>query len=159
MKDSDLRAMVLQAFYDKRHTDHWTHPPWSSSTPGAERQVIANICGQLAEHGLILWKEVVSDSRDGHGRITARGVDVIEGNLTPPIAIHVDRSITVEGSSGVQIGDGNVQGITIGELAAAIGNSKATANEKAVAKGLLDTLMENPLVKIILGKITSGGGC
>lgn len=47
-------------------------------------------------------------SGGGYGRITAFGIDVIEDEATPPFAINLyDHSISVHGSSNVQIGDSN----------------------------------------------------
>jgi hypothetical protein len=56
MKDSDRRAIVLQAFYDRRHTHAWTELPVDVSAPAAEKITVSNICAQLAEHGLVEWK-------------------------------------------------------------------------------------------------------
>jgi hypothetical protein len=95
------------------------------------------------------------------GKITARGIDVTEGNARAPITVTLhDRSISVSGSSHVQIGNSNTQSITlhIEKLVAAVDHSTASETEKAEAKSLLRRLAENPLVQSVLGAVLGGGG-
>jgi hypothetical protein len=96
---------------------------------------------------------------EGMGRITNLGVDVIEGNIKAPIAISIDRSISVSGSNLVQIGDGNTQDIRINsdKIVAAINQSTATLGEKEDAKSLLQKILENPLLSKIFGMFTGSG--
>jgi hypothetical protein len=105
-KDSDRRLLALQTFYDQRHRQDWTPFPGDPATSQEERAVAVNIGQQLAQSGLIEWKPNLGTG-SGMGRITNRGVDVIEGNAPSPIALTVDaRQYSVAGSSNVQIGDG-----------------------------------------------------
>jgi len=93
----------------------------------------------LRRTGLIDWKEGLAGEPEGMGRITSRGVDVIEGNATPPIAITIDRrQFSVHASSNVQIGEGNAQDInfTAEKIVASINSSTATPAEKEKAKSL-----------------------
>jgi hypothetical protein len=104
----------------------------------------------------------------GYGRydkITADGIDVMVGKVVPPPTITLnDHSVLVHGSSNVQIGNSNTQGvhIEIGKLVAAIDHSSASDNEKAEAKSLLKKLSENKLVQTafttILGVAWSSQG-
>jgi len=94
----------------------------------------------------------------GMGRITAHGCNVMEGVEQAPDEITVDNRATVAGSSHVQIGNDNIQGlnITIGELATAINGSSASIHDKEEARSLLDALLANPLVKIVMGRFGLG---
>lgn len=154
IKDSDRRAVMLQKFYDARHVqDGWTRLPVDPSASQEERNKAANICRQLADSGLLEWKPVVGQA-DGAGRITSQGIDVIEGNATSPIAITIDsRQYSVHSSSHVQIGEGNAQGITIraDNVIAAINHSQATADEKAKAGSIVQSILASPLLTKIFG--------
>jgi hypothetical protein len=96
-------------------------------------------------------------------RITAFGVDVIEGVSKPPIEISIDSSINVHGSQNVQIGgQGNVQSLTmdIEKMNSFVDSSGASVVEKEEAKSLLRKLSENKLVQMAIGaliKAKTGG--
>jgi hypothetical protein len=87
---------------------------------------------------------VLSSGRDcktakavgGWGKISAFGVDVIEGHAKPPISITLD-----------QVQDFSVQ---IDKIVNAIEQSKASEHEKTEAKFLLKKFLEHPLVTSIL---------
>jgi hypothetical protein len=157
-KDSDRRAVLLQKFYDVRHVkDGRTRMPVDPSASQEERGIAYNICRQLAESGLIEWKGFLGPEVDGAGRITSQGIDVIEGNARPPIAITIDsRQYSVHGSSNVQIGEGNAQDITIRaeKVIAAINDSQATAEEKEHAKSVVQSILASPVLAKILGVFT-----
>ena len=95
----------------------------------------------------------------GRGRISAAGVDVIEGSAKPPISITLDQShhVSIQNSSNVQVGNSNVQEISnhIGKIITAIDHSNATESEKAEAKSLLKKFLEHPLVTSIAGGVAS----
>jgi RIP homotypic interaction motif len=82
-------------------------PEIASIDPNPYR--LFNICKQLGEHGLIKWVDASGlTSFGGMGRITARGVDVVEGTVRAPITVTLHHhSISVSHSSNVQIGDSN----------------------------------------------------
>ena len=117
MKDTDLRGIMLQQFYDRRKQGYlgWgvknvqelTYPQKDGVTP----EDMLRICDQLGEHNLIEWKPLrqqMGETVGGVGRINAFGVDVVEGGVQSPIAIHfTDKSISVAGSTGVQIAGDN----------------------------------------------------
>jgi hypothetical protein len=90
---------------------------------------------------------------EGMGKITANGVDVIEGNVTAPIAISIDKLISISGSMGVQIGERNVQDIRLDAetITASIDQSGATVHEKEEAKSLWGRVLTNPLLAKIVG--------
>jgi hypothetical protein len=163
MTDSELRGIILQKFYEERH--HLTALQLSdviAIDPNESAMRLANICEQLDEHRLLEWQSMKSqvDVQGGIGRITARGVDVIEGTVSPPISITLhDHSISIRSSSNVQVGSSNTQNINIqiDRLIAAVDHSTASDQEKAEAKSLLRAIAENPLVQSVLGLLLGGG--
>jgi hypothetical protein len=155
LKDADRRAFILRKFYDERHIRSWVGFPADPSASQEEKTIVANICSQLHEGGLIEWKTPARGLAEGMGRITNLGVDVVEGNTAAPIAISIDKSISVSGSTHVQIGDSNVQDLHLNadKIIAAINNSTATEAEKEEAKSLLGRLLDNPILSRIVGLI------
>jgi hypothetical protein len=163
VKDGDLRGIVLEKFYEVRNqqpsmVNPLTLPGLDAIEPDQNR--LLNICDQLGEYGLIHWKSLAGlTTVGGMGKISASGVDVVEGTATAPITITLhDHSISVSQSSNVQIGDSNTQGmkVRIDKLIAAVDHSQASATEKAEAKSLLEKLASNPLVKAVLGAVLGG---
>jgi hypothetical protein len=84
---------------------------------------------------------------------------VVEGNVAAPISIVLDQSrhVAVHHSSNVQIGNENVQDVTIHfeKLLSAIDKSSASDKEKEEAKSLLKKFLEHPLVSSIAGGLAS----
>jgi hypothetical protein len=109
MKDAELRAIVLQKFYGERRR---VIKIWGANDVPSNMDAVDfyDICGQLAEHGLISWDPIRSGFQiaGGNGKITARGIDIIEGTAKSPITITFDqRTITITDSDNVQVGDNN----------------------------------------------------
>ena len=157
MKDTEIRGILLQKYYERRRERHIQFS--SEDFDGAISDTdIAYISDQLAEHGLIDWQPFHNRGElvGGFGYITAFGVDVIEDeDVDSPIKIVFDqRNITVTKSTNVQIGNGNIQAITIGEIIAAIAKSNASEKEKNDAKSILKRFLEHPLVTSILGGVS-----
>lgn len=162
IKDSDLRGIVLQKFYDRRredreislHANDFKHIQADFEWPD-----IFRACDQLAEHGLIHWEGLRGrrgQSVHGVGRITAFGADVIEGTATSTIAVNVDnRSYAFDRSSHNVIGDKNVQigDVTIGQIAHTIATSAVAEDQKEKAKNLLAETFENPILRSVLGTL------
>lgn len=73
-------------------------------------------------------------------------------------ASRVTTTINIANSSGIQIGDHNVQHIanSFVALIEKIEASNTTDQEKASAKGLLRSVLENPTVAAVLGGATAG---
>lgn len=159
-KDAELRAVALRRFYDERHIRSWIGLPIDPSASMQEKIVMANICEQLSESRMIEWKTPARGIPEGMGRITSLGVDVIEGNARSPIAISIDKRITIHGSSHIQIGEGNAQDIHFDaeRLVASINGSSASVEEKEEAKGLLRAFLENPLIAKLLGFVIPSAG-
>lgn len=157
MRDNELRGIILQKFYDVRHeTDAVNLSDLAGWFPQINPNVIFNICGQLEENGLIKWQALRGNNNNmfGRGKITSEGVDVIEGNKAPPISI-ISHNYHIEGSSNVQIGSGNIQNadVDIGKLIAAVDHSNASESEKQKATSILRSLLENPIIQSVWGKV------
>jgi hypothetical protein len=100
-------------------------------------------------------------STQGHGKLTAHGVDAIEtaGKMSPILlAIPMTQNISIHGSHGIQIGNQNTQSIVNGfqEMLTQIDVSTFTPDEKKEAKGRLARFLEHPLVTAIVGGAVGG---
>lgn len=98
VKDTDLRGIILRRLYDLRHERAEVFIPGGDlSFPDLSDHMLGNVCVQLAEHGVIEYKPHRSSSSGqidiGRARITALGVDVIEGNSTAPVPINTVRNV------------------------------------------------------------------
>src|SRR5690242_13850079 len=102
VRDTELQNIVLQEFYDHRSED-W-HNPVANVSDGDRAKATIRVSEQLRQHGLIEWKGL-QGALTGMGKITAFGIDAIEGKAKPPPGIH----IAIRDSHNVQIGDRNVQ--------------------------------------------------
>ena len=152
MTDTELRSELLAYLYESRSKDFVMIGNNARHDPAHREEI--RIAQQLDEHGLIKFK-LLNRNIGGTAKITAHGVDVIEGNIKPPIAIHVSKNqtINISGSSGFQVGDHNSQSIKIGieALVQEIDSSSASADDKAEAKSLVRKVLEHPLVSAIVG--------
>jgi hypothetical protein len=158
MTDAELRGEVLQKFYDERHLKGVVRVPFDEGQEDLNR--LSNICDQLGQHGLITWQSFINGG--GYGKITANGVDVIEGTAHSPITVTMhahDHSISVNGSNN-QVGSHNAQSanINVGKITAAIDHSSASDVEKGEAKSLLEKITSNPLLVATLGSFMGGPG-
>jgi len=164
MKDSELRGIVLDVFYRRRREGGFISlqkEDFDDVPQHLEWPDIYRVCDQLEQHGLIQWKPIRAAGGivvTGMGQITANGVDVKEGETTPPISINFDHSIKVSGSSNVQIGNGNVQEIQVHlqTLISKIDESSGSEEEKKDAKSLLRRFVEHPLVSSVAGGLAGG---
>ncbi len=156
MKDTQLRGVILAKYYERRRGQIFTPKPKDFDPPIANEDILA-ISDQLGQHGLIEWKVQKSFGHihAGLGKISAFGIDVVEGEATPSIKVEFvqNKTINVSGSSNVVVGDHNQMSVTqhIAELARVIDNSNGTLEQKAEAKGLLRRLVEHPLVASVAG--------
>src|SRR3712207_5065973 len=121
-----LRRIILNQFYDRSHPPHFT--PLHALVCGEVGGNLADLCDQLAKNGLIDWYRSANHPEKASGRITERGVNVIE-------------EVTRAGSS--QIGDSR-------KLIAVVDHSNASDHEKKQAKLLVETLANNELVMAAL---------
>ena len=133
MTGAELRRSVLKQFYDRRTTEYFT--PMRVLVGEAGEGNLADICDQLAKDGLIDWYRSSSGPDEGSGRITERGVHLIQG-------------IPIAASSKPEY---------IGKLIAALDRSSASEAEKKEAKSLLENVAKNRLVMAALGTVLGGG--
>jgi hypothetical protein len=98
MKDADWRGLVLKALYDVRHdqqSDGALMIPDSLKLPGIEmdeetKVLVVNIAEQLKQYNYITWIGFHGPYKTGRGKITAFGVEVIEGTRKPEITLTID---------------------------------------------------------------------
>jgi hypothetical protein len=162
MRDTERRGIVLERFYDARHRVDWLEFDALRTHLTMDQTELANICNQLGQHGLIDWESV--DTLTGNiplrGRITASGIDVIEGTAPAPISITLhDHSVRVTGSTNVQIGNANTQTVRlqIKKILTKIEQAEVSQPEKQEAKSLLERLSNNALLVSVLGGLFNGG--
>ena len=106
MKDSDIRAIVLQRYYELRKEIGFYKlaPSDLGDIPLSEYERIG---AQLSDSGYLEWYNS-ADGGLGQGRITAAGVDVIEGTAASLIGITMnDNSVRVHNSTNVAVGNQN----------------------------------------------------
>ena len=115
MKDTKLRGIVLSAFYEQRRGDMYCPTPQEFGGIMTERD-LASISEQLGEHGLLNWKSIryLDGNHTGMGRISALGIDVVEGVATPDIKVEFvqSKTINVSGSSNVVVGNNNTMSVS-----------------------------------------------
>ena len=124
------------------------------------------VAAYLDEKGLFDF-----DSGGWTGRMTTKGVDMVENWRTPkpkqevpkvtPSFHYEDKSVRVSGSSFVQAGSNNTQNVkqdfrlNIEQIFKAIDDSNASQESKNEAKSLLGSFLKHPLVTSIAGGLAS----
>jgi hypothetical protein len=157
MTDEEVMGTILRTLHGKRYQDV---VPLTATLGVLDipQNVLRSNLRRMQQKGLIEWLDQEIWGL-GLGSITDYGIDVAENKVQPPMPIVIHHT-TITDSSHVQIGQGNVQGISvsldIGKLVTAIDSSNASLNEKAEAKSLLKRIAENPLVKGALEKWIKG---
>jgi hypothetical protein len=165
MKDTELRGILLEKFYEQTKRGGFYSPQAEDFTPPIPREDLLAVSDQLGQYGLITWKCRRSHGRgtygailEGVGNITARGIDVVEGEAVSDLKVEfVQNNVTITNSPGVIVGDHNNQSIVhhVTELAKAIDASEATTEQKAEAKSLLRKFIEHPAVNTVAGTLLS----
>ena len=157
MKDTELRAVVLQKYYDLRDKGYfqWGEVELDDQFPIKTFNVLGRICDQLGEHNLIEWHGIQDGNGQtvaGHGKITAFGVDVIEGTAQSPISITFDhrQTVSISGSNNIV---GNHNSMNVEEIDLAISHSKFSEAEKAEAKSLWQKVCDNKLLNTVVGSL------
>ena len=156
MKDADMRAVILGKYYKLRKDEHY-YKLTDDDLDGIEFTEYERIGGQLGEYGYLDWHNSIGGGH-GQGRITARGVDIIEGTAHPLIGITMnDHSVSVHGSTNVQIGSGNTikTSADIGRIEQAIDRLPITEHEKAETKSLLSRISGNASFASLVGAIAT----
>ncbi|HZT22921.1 MAG TPA: hypothetical protein VFB55_08445 [Verrucomicrobiae bacterium] len=153
MKDSEIRGLVLRAFYERRREGRRFWRP--DDVPGINPVDFYRIVGQLAQHDLLEWYPLENGSGNviaGNGQINANGVDVIEGIAKSPITITFDQrqTVSITGSNNI-VGDCNL--MSVEEIRSAISHSNFSEAEKAEAKSLWQKVSENKLLNTVIGSV------
>lgn len=152
MTDNELRGRLLQDLYERRRED-WVQIGLNQmNDPDAQERI--RIARQLDEHGLITLK-ILNRHLGGMAKITAKGIDVLEGVAKSPISISIgsNQTYNISNSSNVQVGNNNSQTINNGlqALIKSIEESAGTQEQKEQAKSLLKKVLEHPLVSAVVG--------
>lgn len=160
MKDTEIRGLLLSKYYERRRDGMVSFEP-SDFGGQITREDILHVSSQLGEHGLIHWRPLESLNTGliaGMGKISASGIDVVEGESTSPIAIHLsDQSVNISGSVGVTVGNNNQQTISVQlqELVEAIDKGSGSDEEKREAKSRLQAFLAHPLVSALVGAVAT----
>ena len=104
MRDSELRGLILEALYNQHRKDLVNLDQELGGLP-VPHSATESILRQLVKKGLI-ERPIQSLNGLGNARITAYGIDVVQGTTRPPLSILLHQRITVQ---DVQVGEGNIQ--------------------------------------------------
>src|SRR5436190_22048578 len=99
MKDSVVRGRLLQLLYERRREGSIAFGHGEQAVPppeGINRHDWLRAVAQLSEYRLIDWTPLEDQSGmgllSGFAKISDFGVKVLEGSVTPPISISIDKS-------------------------------------------------------------------
>jgi hypothetical protein len=104
MRDSELRGVILEALYNQPRKD-LLNLDQELGGPPLPHGATESILRQLVKKGLI-ERPIQPLNGLGNARITAYGIDVVQGTSSPPVSIVLHQRITVQ---DVQVGEGNIQ--------------------------------------------------
>ena len=107
MRDSELRGIILEALYNQRRKDSVNLDQELGGLP-VPRGAAESILRQLVKKGLV-ERPIQPLNGLGTGRITAYGIDVVQGKTSPPLSILLHQRITVQDE---QVGEGNIQNVS-----------------------------------------------
>jgi len=138
---------VLRKYYDRRRDGwiQWKSEDFSDVEEDFKAEDLFRVCDQLAEYSLIDWRPLKGNNGltiNGYGKIAASGADVVEGTRESPVSINLDYSqhtVSITSSSNVQVGSGNIQGISIHvqRLVEAIDSADVSPQKKRGSKECL----------------------
>jgi hypothetical protein len=104
MRDSEVRGLILEALYNQRRKDLVNLDDEVGGLP-VPHGAAESILRQLVKKGLV-ERPIQSLNGLGNARITAYGIDVVQGTTSPPVSIVLHQRITVQ---DVQVSEGNIQ--------------------------------------------------
>jgi hypothetical protein len=104
MRDSEVRGLILEALYNQRRKD-LVNLDDEVRRPPLPHGASESILRQLVKKGLV-ERPIQPLNGLGNARITAYGIDVVQGTTRPPLSILLHQRITVQ---DVQVGVGNIQ--------------------------------------------------
>ena len=120
MRDSELRGVILEALYNQRLKDLVNLDQELGALP-VPHGATESILRQLVNKGLI-ERPVQPLNGLGNARITAYGIDVVQGTTRPPLSILLHQRITVQDE---QLGQGNIQNVSDTKLNVPMDHSEA----------------------------------
>ena len=123
MRDSELRGVILEALYNQRRKD-LVNLDQELGGPPLSHGATESILRQLMNKGLI-ERPVQPLNGLGNARITAYGIDVVQGTTRPPLSILLHQRITVQDA---QVGEGNIPNISDTKLDVPVDHSEASHN-------------------------------
>lgn len=126
MTDLELRGLLLSHFYGLRHSNGGYVPVTSiilSPEPVSD-DVIAGVCRQLADVGLIDWTAYLQGPTIGSARITGSGVDAVERGSSPSIEIRFPSKNASAPSSPPPTNDAPVPPVAIDAIRSALSEIK-----------------------------------
>lgn len=154
MKDSEIRGLILRYYYDRRR-EGWSLPKPEDLGGGITEQDILQVADQLADHHLLEWRKIGShgELNAGIGKINAFGIDLVEGETRSELKVEFvqNKTININGSTNVVIGDNNAVSQSVRDLLTAIESSSGTPEQKAEAKSLLRKFLDHPLLSAVAG--------
>lgn len=158
MKDYEIGGLVLQSLYEHRSNRNF-QPKSSDFDSKVDDSTLVRVVGQLEQHGLAEARFLDGISMDRGilwARITAHGVDVIEGDSQADLKIELvqhHNTYNISNSTNVAIGNNNQLTVkhSVEELLKVIESAGGTEQEKSEAKGLLRKTLEHPLLAAVAG--------
>jgi hypothetical protein len=111
MRDSELRGVILEALYNQRRKDLVNLDQELGGLP-VPHSATESILRQLVKKGLI-ERPVQPLNGLGNARMTAYGIDVVQGTTRPPLSILLHQRIKVQ---DVPVGEGNIQNFSDSKL-------------------------------------------
>jgi len=111
MRDNELRGLILEALYNQRRKDLVNLDQELGALP-VPHGATESILRQLVKKGLLERPNQLLNGL-GNARITAYGIDVVQGTSSPPVSIVLHQRITVQ---DVQVGEGNIQNFSATKL-------------------------------------------
>ena len=124
MRDSELRGIILEALYNQRGKDLVSLDQQLSRLP-VSHGATESILRQLVKKRLI-ERPLQSLSGLGNARISAYGIDVVQGTTSPPLSILFRQHITVQ---NVQDDKGNKQNVSDTKLNVPMVDSETSQNK------------------------------
>ena len=164
MKDSVVRARLLQLLYERRsegslpfgQAEHAVPPPG-----GINRRDWLRAVAQLSEYRLIDWTPLEDKTGmgllSGFAKINDRGVKVLEGAVESPVSISIDKkrraTVSKREQAPITARTPQQQAITeaLEKVITAIDEAKVSQQEKDEAKSLLRKLLGSKAAAKVLG--------
>lgn len=161
MKDAEVRTAILRHLYKTRDDEPPDELEPEQVGLSVSKVRLTRVLFDLREHGLAKGTD---DSASGDlcllsPRITARGVDVVEGTERSPVAMTLDQSTTYNVGSvagtAVQVGSGNTQNVYLHfqQLAQAIEAAPISDDQKRSMKNRILDLLSHPAAPFVIPSV------